>query len=475
MPRRQMLRGAGMAAGASLVGGALAACSTPVKGSAAPLPAQTSITVYFQVNWQQSWNKTAITLVQDFTDQNFNAANKGVRAMPLAWGNASGVLAQVLAGDAAAPAVVSSCCGDFPIAQPMLAPLDPLLRQDNLSSSLWSTGQLLTYQLPDGLYGVPAYTACQPLIYNQGVFDELGLPYPDPAWDYKAAATTWQALTSDKGGIHRYGTTMQFYPNNFDGQVFLQKGFGGNLMDATKTVCLLDQPGALAAANWIYPLVWSKVIINRGGTGAANGATALLKGNAVMYQSAGNMLYEAVTVLGSAVKWDVLPMCAWPVQPGTNVNIDYYGLNKAYPNQEVAWELFKFVAGGAAMNRFLIGSTLSFPNLTSMWTEWQAVVNAAAPITKTKHLEYWAQAAQQGYGYGREFFLYSGSEALSLMAPTLQAMWDHKMDPAEGYATITQQINALESTGAAEAGKATSMAKAFPSQGSAIAGVPTGI
>ena len=475
--RRAMLKRAGVAA-AAVAGTGLAACAasgTGTAGAASPQPASPVTTIYFQVNWQQSWNKTAQELVQEFTDQNFNNANKGVRAVPQPWGNASSVLTQVLAGDASAPAVVSSCCGDFPIAQPMLALLDPLLRQDNLSQSLWSTGQLVTYQLPDGLYGVPAYTACQPLIYDQGVFDAIGLPYPDPTWDYKTAAQIWQQLVSDKNNTHRYGTTMQFYPNNFDGQVFLQKGFGGELMDPSKTVCLLDQPGALAAANWIYPLVWSKVIINRGGTGAANGASALLEGKSVMYQSAGNMLYEAVTVLGTKVKWDVIPMCAWPVQKGTNVNIDYYVMNKFYPNQDLAWELFKFVAGGEPMNRFLIGATLSFPNLSSMWDEWQAIVNAAAPLTKGKHLEYWAQAAQQGYGYGREFFLYDGSAALNLMAPILQNMWDQKMDPAEGYAQITQQVNALQKTAAAEAGQSAALAKAFPVTGNPIAAMPTGI
>ena len=473
--RRDLLRAGGTVAAAAVAGAALAGCSSAASGSAAPQPAQTVTTIYFQINWQQSWNKTAQMLVQDFTDQNFNSANKGVRAVPLAWGNASGVLAQVLAGDPSAPAVVSSCCGDFPIAQPTLAALDPFLRQDNLQSSLWSTGQLVTYQLPNGLFGVPAYTACQPLIYDQAVFDDLGLSYPDPSWDHTQATQTWQALVADKGGVHRYGTTMQFYPNNFDGQVFLQKGFGGDLMDASKTTCVLDQAGALAAASWIYPLVWSKVIINRGGTGAANGATALLRGQSVMFQSAGNMLFEAVTVLGNHVKWDVIPMCAWPVQKGTNVNVDYYALNGAYPNQDLAWQLFKFVAAGEPMNRFLIGATLSFPNLTSMWPEWQALVNAAAPLTKDKHLEYWAEAAQQGYGYGREFFLYDGSAALNLMSPILQQMWDQKLDPVAGYAQITQQINALQRTAAAEAGQQAGMAKAFPVTGQSVASVPVGI
>ena len=127
------------------------------------------------------------------------------------------------------------------------------------------------------------------------------------------------------------------------------------------------------------------------------------------------------------------------------------------------------------MNRFLIGATLSFPNISAMWEEWQAIVNAAAPLTVGKHLEYWAQAAQQGYGYGREFFLYNGSAALNLMGPILQQMWDQKLTPQAGYAQITQQVNALQKTAAAEAGQTAAMAKAFPATGPYIAGMPAGI
>lgn len=477
---RAFTRRSALAGAAALTAGPLlAACSSAAQGaagsssSAAPQTAQPVETVYFQINWQQSWNKTAVALCQQHTDENFNSKHKGVRAIPLSWGGAQGVLARVLAGDKTAPVVVSSCCSDFPVAQPMLAPLDPLLKQYNVDRTIWSQGQLVTYQMPDGLYGVPAYTACQPLIYDQGVFDQLGLAYPDPAWTYKDAAQIWTAVTADKGGVHRYGTTFQFYPNNFDGSVFLHKGFGGALMDATKTKCLLGEAGSLAAANWIYPLIWNKVMINRGGVSGMNGATAVSRGRVVMYQSAGNMLYEAVTVLGSSVKWDVLPMPAWPVQRGTNVQVDYYGMNKFYPNQQLAWELFQFVAASQSTNRFLIQSTLSFPNLTSMWSEWESIVRATAPLTANKHIEYWAEAATQGYGYGHEFFLYSPNQALNAMVPYLQKMWDHQMDPNEGYPQIVKVVDAIEAQSAQESSQATTATKLFPSKNNSQIAVVT--
>ncbi len=472
---RRRLFHIGGAAAATMAASTLVGCrSTATAGNVAPQPAQPVTTVYFQINWQQGWNKTALELCQEFTDTNFNAQHKGVRAVPMPWGNASGVLAEVLAGNPQTPAVVSSCCGDFATAQPMLARLDPLLKQDNMPTSLWSEGQLVTYQMPDGLYGVPAYTACQPLIYSQSIFDELGLPYPDPGWDYQEATRIWTQLAGAIKNGWRYATTMQFYPNNYDGQVYLHKGFGGELMDATKTICLLDQAPAIRAGQWIYPLVWDKVIINRGGF-SFSGATALRRGVCGMYQSAGDMLYDAVTNLGTAAKWDVIPMPSWPVRRGTNVQVDYYAVNAQYPDQNLAWELFKFVAAGKETNRFLIGATLSFPNLSSMWDEWMSIVRSAAPVTQNKHIEYWAEAAQQGYGYGHEFFLYDPTQALNAMSPILQQMWDNRLDPAQGYRMIAQQINALEQAAKSGLARGAKTATLFPTQGPAIAGVPPGV
>ncbi len=449
--RRQFLRdctGVGAAAAAVLAGAPLlAGCGIRPTGQAAPTAQQPVETVAFQVNWQQSWNQSAQRMVQDYTDSAFNSKHKGIRAVPQSWGNASGILTEVLAGSSQAPAVVSSCCGDFAVAQPMLAPLDPLLRRDNLSTSLWSAGQLLTYQMPSGLYGVPAYTACQPLIYRQDIFDQLGMQYPDPAWTYKDAESIWRQLVGTQGGKHRYATTFQWYPNNFDGSVFLLKGFGGEEMDASKTVCLFDQPGSINAAKWIYPLIWDKVMINRGGLGMS-GAQGLAHNHAVMYQSAGNMLFEAVEVLGNSFKWDVLPMPKWPVRRATNVQVDYYGINAHFKNQELAWELFKFVAATQETNRFLIKATLSFPNLISMWDEWEVLVRAAAPLTRNKQLKWWRIAAQQGYGYGHEFFANEPNVALGLMSPTLQKMWNHQLDPALGYPLIAKQVTAFEKNAA---------------------------
>jgi ABC-type glycerol-3-phosphate transport system substrate-binding protein len=442
--RRQVLQSTLAASGGLILSGGLGS-----PAAAAPAVADPILKPYFQINWQAGWNSTAQKFCQEYTDSNLNAQHKGVQAQVINWGNASGVLAQQLANDPTTPWVVSSCCGDFPVALPMLERLDPWLERDNIPRSNWSQGQLLTYQEPDGLYGVPAYTACQPLIYNQDLFDQLGLKYPDPDWDYIEAERIWRSLAGQTPhGQWRYATTIELQPGGFDAYPFMFHGWGQaeGQMDITHSKALFDTPQAIACGTWWYNLGWDKVFINRfNGFGHGwSGAQAMANGAVGMYQSAGYMLYEALAFL-RGVRWDVIPMPYWPTGRATNVQVDYYGMNKYAPNKELAWELWKFV-NSEATNRFLIKLTFSFPNLMSMWDEWETIVQNTAPVTRTKQIHWWADAAIKGYGFGQQFWKYFDGQAEGLISNVANQIWSHQMDVAEGFSQITKQVNALEAS-----------------------------
>jgi len=110
-----------------------------------------------------------------------------------------------------------------------------------------------------------------------------------------------------------------------------------------------------------------------------------------------------------------------------------------------------------------------------MWTEWEAIVRATAPMLATKHIEYWAEQAVNGYGIANVFPVYDSSAAYNLMAPTLQQIWSQKVNVTTGYTQMAQQINALQQTAAAELGQAAALTKQFSVNGRSIAEVPTGV
>jgi len=435
------------AAGAALAEGSLGG---PLAHAASPTVASPAMVVWFQINWQTVWNQAAVQLVQEYADAHFNSKHKGVRAQPTTppWGNASGIYADVLAGLPTAPAVVTSCCSDFAIALPMLENLEPWFKQDNLDMrQLYSPGQLLTFQEPNGQFGVPAYTCVQPLFYSQTLFDRLGMKYPDPEWDYQEATAIWRAIAGKNSkGEWRYGTSMQWYQGYDDGMLWLLKGFGGELMDATRTRCLLDMPESIAAANWIYPLIWDKVIINRGFSGPWPGGP-LLADTCGFTQTAGFGLSNMATQVGNKIKWDIVPMPKWPVRRASNVQVDYFGMNGHFPNKELAWELFKFVAVDPNTDRFVISLSLTEPKLLSVWDDWETIVTNAAPPLRGKQLKWYAVGAREGWGFGHQFWKYVNSQAEAAINSVLPLIWNHQMDPAEGYRLITQKVNAVEAAG----------------------------
>ena len=436
-PRRLLLR---WAAGAALAGGAVG-CARP---AAAPAVAAPVLEVPFQLNVQGPSNTTVQTLVQEFVDRTFTARHRGVRPTYQPWGNIQGVIAAILAGNG--PYVISSCCYDFAPAIPFLAALDPWLKKDNLSATLWSSGQLQTFELGRGLFGVPAYTCVQPYFYRQDILDELGLAYPAPDWTAAEAAKLWTACAGTKGGQRRYGASLATNAGDISPGFFLLEGFGGAYLDPTRTKSLLDLPGSIAGIEYAAQLILGKVCTF--GDGGIN--PMLASGQMVFSQGAGGALLWAVQNLGTSVKWDLVPYPRWPVRPASVVQVDFYGLNAQAPNQELAWELFKFATVEPAWTRFVMRLTLQQPALLSLWDEWEAAVRAAAPVLRNKAISWWKVGAREGWGYGIRFFKYQPDAAIAVFDQTWPKIWSRQLGVTAACRAIAQQVTAFEAAAASE-------------------------
>lgn len=439
LSRRQLIRGAVLASAACISTTYLAGCGPA--GRASPQAASAVQQIPVQLHVQATASSTLTALVQGYLDEHFNATHKGIRAVYQPWGNMPAVLAATVAGQG--PWVIAGCCYDFATVQPFLAPLGPYFTKDNINPAQWSAGQIATYRTESGLYAVPGYTAAQAYFYRQDILDAIGQPYPAPDWTYTDAARLWSACTTDSGGQHRYGATLSINPGDIaEGYCYLY-GFGGAFMDASRTRCLLDQPASIRGGEWAFSQVWDKVCTsgNVDGTGLNTG---IATGEVVFCTGNGAAVLWAVENLKGA-KWDFLPFPAWPVRRAAGVNVDFYGMNAMAPNQELAWELFRFATLDPGWTRYVMRITLQQPALVSQWEEWEAVVRAAAPVLKTKALRYWREAAVSGEGYGVQFFKYQPLEAISLLDSVWSQIWAQKLDVTSGFRTIAQQIDKLES------------------------------
>ncbi len=477
--RRQAMRG-GLVAGAAaaVAGSALTACAQQGAGNssaaAAPNPYAGATQVPFQL-WTPAipTNATTKSLIQDFTDQSFNSKHKGVRAVWVGGGNMSGVATSVLAGASNTPWVVASCCGDWPIIQPFLERLDPYFQNDNINpATTWQPGQLSRFQDAGGTYGLPEDAASDAYLYRQDILDELGLPYPDPTWTSQDAANLWRACTGQGKTGWRYGVACPFGSGTTEGLPTVVAGFGGQFQNPARTVCLLDSPQAIQAGEYWIQMVWDKVGTDGDGTPNAG----IFNGTVVFTTGAEPTILQAVQRLGSAVKWDFLPWPAFPTRKVGKLHDNFYGMLSSAPNKELAWEVLRWAAIDPDWQRFYMSLALAPPAVASLLENWYTVMRATAPVLQNKKLEYWGDATLAGDGvYDYEFFQYSPSQALNVVSGVWSQIWGHKLSVTDGFRQITQQVNALEAQGAVSAKALTAAAARFPTQGSDIAVMPTGI
>ncbi len=425
--------------------------------------------------WWIYWTTAGKTIVQEGADQ-FTAANRGIRLTALPGPQGGGASTGTIVTDiitGSGPDIVADCCGALVTYTQAnaFANLTPLLKEANLPLSTWSKGQVDALATTEGQWALPVYNGPVVFACREDILDQLGLPYPDPSWTYKEAAALWTqcAGTIQVGGKpqQRYGCNFWWYTNSWYAQAYLFDGFGGAEMDATRTHALFDQPGALAAGNWVYPLLWDKVL------GPSTGDIAA--GTAVFETAGGWSIPENAIKWGNTFKWHYYPAPMYPNGRATFSNNDFWGMNANSKHPDEAWLALQWLAAGDAWQQFCMKASLLAPSKVSLWSEFVAQLVAVAPPLANRGLEWYQDAALGGYGYAQQFFKYSPTQADNLIGGLLGKVFDQTLTVPNGFAQVTQQVNALEAAGVVEAGAAANAAKAFPTNGPTIAATVAGI
>ncbi len=423
-------------------------CAIHAAASARPAVAEPVTTVPFQL-YVVGIDLSASTrnLIQAFVDRSFNSLHKGIRAV---WQpQISPPTIVTLASGTGAPWILAGCCVWWPQVLPFLERLDPYLQTANIPTSLWSRRQLTAFQQPDGLYALPEDAASECFLYRQDILDSLGLPYPSPDWDWIQARALWEQCSTVQGTHRRYGVAIPFNPTAWMPEGFpLLGGFGGALMDATRTRCLLDQPGSIACGQYFLHMVWNGVAT--AGDGFPN--PGIFDGTVVFTQGAEPTIIYAVQRLGTGTKWDFIAFPRWPRGPLSILHNNFYGLNAEAQMKDLAWELLQFAAIDPAWSRFYMRLALAPPGQPRLLEEWKTVLQTVAPVLSTKALDYWIQPTLgDNSAYDFEFFQYQPLQAAALLQKTWVDIWNHKSAVTEGFRTITQQVNALETASRSQA------------------------
>ena len=439
--RRGLLgRGAACLAG----GAALAACARQA-ASARPRAAATTVTLAASIGYQggATYAGTQQQLVETYLAEHFSATHPGVRVTTTAAPNSNGnpatsttVIASILAG--AGPDILAGSgyqLASF-LEQNLLAPLAKPIAQAGLPLGGFDQNHLAALTRASGLVALPAFDGPDVVLVNWSIFDGLGLPRPTAEWTQDTAATAWRQIAAQKpGGQKVWGMGLDLH------DYFVQL-FGGRLMNAAGTVCLLDQPAVLLAADWLVPLVIDGAVQPIGTDVLVTQGTA-----ATGMGGGGRLQSDLLAMQAMNVQWDWLPM---PLFPGnrryTYNNSDWYALNALSTKPaDLCWELLQFIVLDPGFAHLMYSTTFVTPNQTALWDTWLALVRAAAPILATKHIEYFAQAVS--YGVCDQDFAQHPYKCDNILDEWFTLIFTGSVAPASGLRQCAAAINALQTAG----------------------------
>lgn len=189
-------------------------------------------------------------LVKEFEKQN---PGIDVEFQPLVGDYYNRLIAQAAAGTAPDVMVAYGDFGRVLIEKGQLLPLESYFTKEELSD--FYTSQLEAFLVEGHLYEIPKYVSTIALAYNKDLFKGAGVAFPTEEWDWDDFLAAAQKLTKKdaSGKYTQWGFHSQpwYYP-------YWVWQNGGEVMDKNfrGTKCLLNEPKALEALQWIHDLTW---------------------------------------------------------------------------------------------------------------------------------------------------------------------------------------------------------------------------
>ncbi len=147
--------------------------------------------------------------------------------------------------------------------QEALLNLAPLIQQDDsfdLDGFYPATLELFTRD--DQLWAIPSDVTVRVFYYNQDLFDQYDVPYPQPDWTWSDFLDTAQALRDPQADIFGYGYADQY----LDPLTFIYQN-GGSILDDTQnpTRMTFDDPRTIEAMEWYAALIHDHNVAPRRG------------------------------------------------------------------------------------------------------------------------------------------------------------------------------------------------------------------
>ncbi len=212
---------------------------------------------------------------------------------------------------------------------------------------------------------IPQNISSLVVYYNEDLFDEAGVPYPEDDWTWATFLDTAKALTrdaDDDGEVDQYGLGVE--PSLFRLVPFVWQN-GAPLVDDLErpTRLTLTRPPSLEALQWFVDLRQVHgVVPGRVEEAAQEGESRFIAGTTAMYLNSrrGTPTYRQIETFN----WDVAPLPRQKTEAGI-LHSDAYCLSSTAADKDAAWTFIEF-ANSFAGQSVIVGSGRTVPSLKAV-------------------------------------------------------------------------------------------------------------
>ncbi len=343
--------------------------------------------------------------------------------------------------------IFQGCCTHFPAwaQQGYTLDLRPFVEADLDQATIaeWDPAQYQALFTRDGKqFGLPKYHGALALYYNKDLFDRYGVTYPDTSWTYADYLQAMKQLTrpayGDQPGL--YGSMLDVSWDRIQVHV---NGWGGHFVDpADPTCCMMGQPEALAALEWLRARIWDdRVMASLPAVDSLPPPQAFLSQRVAMIEDGSWTLKD---ILASAqFRVGVAPFPAGPARQVTLATTDGFGIYAGTRHPEAAWELLKFLIG-KEYGRAMAQANFLQPARASLIEDWIGYIRDEFPKqAREMDLNAFAEGQRQGYSVVAEIFA-NMSEAKSIAQTAWEEILTLGLAPVTSMQAACDRIQALQ-------------------------------
>ncbi len=294
--------------------------------------------------------------------------------------------------------------------------------------------------------------------YNKKAFEEAGVPEPTLDWDVDDYTQAAQKLTKvdDSGNVTRWGGQLR--PDVFLGYFYYVEAFGGQVRDEeTRMVCMLDQPEAQEALEWIRRGMWDVNCFAQpnqmAATGLPNLWTGVLPAGVLAFAERSADQFFTLADSMEEGSWDIAHIPQGPKGRACMGVPDEWVIYKGVVergNQDAAWTFMKFLAGEWYQEK--VASVAGrIPGLLSQVSKWASILrNIDSRLEKVK-LEVLQEQIDMGYAKRAPVFRYQ-QVAEELILPAMEAILVEGKEPVSIFSEIAPKVTKAQQEAHARAG-----------------------